>query len=68
MFRWLQGIGGCGVLALGQLIFFELVPPEKYTAYTALITSVIASSLVTGPLIGGGITLRGEWQWVFLIK
>ncbi|OTB15832.1 hypothetical protein K445DRAFT_300593 [Daldinia sp. EC12] len=68
MFRWLQGIGGCGVLALGQLIFFELVPPEKYTAYTALITSVIASSLVTGPLIGGGITLRGEWQWVFLIN
>ncbi|KAI1804893.1 MFS general substrate transporter [Daldinia bambusicola] len=68
MFRWLQGIGGCGVLALGQLVFFELVPPEKYTAYTALITSVIASSLVTGPLIGGGITLHGEWRWVFLIN
>ncbi|KAH8730006.1 major facilitator superfamily domain-containing protein, partial [Phaeosphaeriaceae sp. PMI808] len=68
MFRWVQGIGGCGVLALGQLIFFDLVPPEKYTAYTTLITSVIASSLVTGPLVGGGITLHGQWRWVFLVN
>ncbi|CAO2654475.1 Nn.00g112080.m01.CDS01 [Neocucurbitaria sp. VM-36] len=68
MFRWLQGIGGCGVLALGQLIFFDLVPPEKYAAYTTLVTSVIASSLVTGPLIGGGITLHGVWRWVFLVN
>jgi MFS family permease len=68
MFRWVQGIGGCGVLILGQLVFFELVPPAKYTAYTALVTSVIAFSLVTGPLIGGGITLHGHWRWVFLIK
>ncbi|KAF2788839.1 hypothetical protein K505DRAFT_254577, partial [Melanomma pulvis-pyrius CBS 109.77] len=58
--RWIQGIGVCGVIALGQLIFFELVPLEKYTAYTALVTLVIASSLVTGPLIGGGITLYRE--------
>ncbi|GAW24967.1 hypothetical protein ANO14919_145640 [Xylariales sp. No.14919] len=69
MLRWLQGVGGCGILALGQLIFFELVPPEKYTAYTALVTSVIASSLVTGPLIGGGITLDQEqWKWIFLLN
>lgn len=68
MFRWVQGIGGCGVLALGQLIFFDILPPTKYVPYTTLVTSVIASSLVTGPLIGGGITVYGSWRWVFLIK
>ena len=68
MFRWLQGIGGCGILALGQLIFFELVPPEKYPPYIALVTVVVALSLVVGPIIGGGITDHGNWRWVFLIK
>ena len=67
-FRWLQGIGGCGVLALGQLVFFELVPPRKYPVYIALVTAVVALSLVVGPLIGGGITLHGDWRWVFLLK
>lgn len=68
MFRWLQGIGGCGVLALGQIVFFDMVPPAKYTLYTALVTSVIASSLISGPLVGGGITVHGEWRWVFLVN
>lgn len=43
MFRWPQGIGGCGILALVQLIFYDLVSPAKYTAYMTLVTSVIAS-------------------------
>ncbi|KAF1951253.1 MFS general substrate transporter [Byssothecium circinans] len=68
MFRWLQGIGGCGIMALGQLIFIELVPPEKYPMYIGLVTVVLTSSLVCGPLIGGGITLNGDWRWVFLVN
>jgi MFS family permease len=68
MFRWVQGIGGCGVLVLGQLIFFDILPPKKYVPYTTLVTSVITFSLIGGPLIGGGITLHGLWRWVFLVK
>ncbi|KAF2643899.1 MFS general substrate transporter [Massarina eburnea CBS 473.64] len=68
MFRWLQGIGGCGIMALGQLVFIELVPPEKYPMYIGLVTVVLTSSLVCGPLIGGGITLNGDWRWVFLVN
>jgi MFS family permease len=55
MFRWVQGIGGCGVFALAQLVFFELVPPSKWPLYVSLFSVVVAFSLVIGPLIGGAI-------------
>ncbi|KAF2248085.1 MFS general substrate transporter [Trematosphaeria pertusa] len=68
MFRWLQGVGGCGIMALGQLVFIELVPPSKYPLYIGIVTAVLSSSLVCGPLIGGGITMHGHWRWVFLVN
>lgn len=55
-------------MALGQLLFFELVPPEKYPRNIALASAVIGMALVIGPLIGGGITVNGDWRWVFLLK
>jgi MFS family permease len=63
-----QGIGGCGILALGSLAFFELVPEEKYPSYIALVSAVVSASLVIGPLVGGGVTVHGNWRWVFLLK
>lgn len=55
-------------MALGQLVFIELVPPSKYPLYIGIVTAVLSSSLVCGPLIGGGITMHGHWRWVFLVK
>lgn len=68
MFRWLQGIGGCGVYSIGTLIFFELVPPYKWPNYTAISTFVFAIALAIGPLVGGGIVDTTTWRWVFLIN
>jgi MFS family permease len=68
MFRWLQGVGGCGILALGQLVFIELVPPNKYPKYIGIVSVAMTAPLVCGPLVGGSITLSGDWRWVFLIK
>jgi MFS family permease len=67
-FRWLQGVGGYGVFAIVQLVFFELVPPRKWPAYISLVTGVIALSLITGLLLGGVITRNGSWRWMFLLK
>ena len=67
-FRWLQGIGGCGVFALVQIYSFELVPPQKWTTYATLVTAVIALSMTAAPLMGGAITLHTTWRWIFLIK
>ena len=68
MFRWCQGIGGCGVYALTQLMFMEIAPPGKLPKYMAGVSMVLALSLITGPLLGGGITLHGSWRWIFLLK
>ncbi|KAF1966753.1 MFS general substrate transporter [Bimuria novae-zelandiae CBS 107.79] len=68
MFRWVQGIGGCGIFALTQLVFFELVPSRKWPVYVTLVTVVIAISLIAGPLVGGAIALTGHWRWIFLIN
>jgi MFS family permease len=68
MFRWCQGIGGCGVYALTQLMFMEIVPQRKLPQYMAGVSMVLALSLITGPLLGGGITLHGSWRWIFLLK
>jgi MFS family permease len=68
MFRWVQGIGGCGVFAMSQLIFFELVPPSKWPMYVSLVTGVIALALVVAPLLGGAISDAEQWRWIFLLK
>ncbi|KAI4954916.1 hypothetical protein J4E86_006226 [Alternaria arbusti] len=68
MFRWCQGIGGCGVYALTQLMFMEIAPPGKLPKYMAGVSMVLALSLITGPLLGGGITLHGSWRWIFLLN
>ncbi|KAF2741964.1 MFS general substrate transporter [Sporormia fimetaria CBS 119925] len=67
-FRWLQGSGGCGVFALVQLVFFELVPPRKWPTYISLVTGMIALSLIAGPLLGGAITQNASWRWIFLLN
>ncbi|ORX93616.1 major facilitator superfamily domain-containing protein [Clohesyomyces aquaticus] len=66
MFRWLQGIGGSGIFALTQLVFFEMVPPSKWPLYVTFLTGTVALSLITGPLIGGAIARSGHWRWIFL--
>lgn len=68
MFRWCQGIGGCGVFALVQIYYMEIIPRRKLPAYMSMVMAALAMSLVLGPLLGGGITLHGSWRWIFLLK
>ncbi|CAI6339908.1 unnamed protein product [Periconia digitata] len=67
-FRWIQGIGGCGIFAMGQIYLFELYPPHLWPFYMTIFTAVIAFSLIAGPLLGGGITESGSWRWIFLLN
>ena len=66
--RAFQGIGGSGIYAVCMVIFFELVRPEKWPLYTAIVSVVFVFSLVLGPIIGGAINDSGTWRWVFLLK
>jgi MFS family permease len=64
----MQGFGASGLYALCMVIFFELVPPSKFAAYSGLVASVFALSLLFGPIWGGAIVKSSTWRWVFLFK
>jgi MFS family permease len=68
MFRWVQGIGGCGIVSIVHFVFFELLPPTKWAANMGMVTVVMALALTTGPLIGGAIASTHQWRWIFLFK
>jgi len=50
------------------VIFFELIPPERYAAYTSIVSAVLAIGLLLGPLLGGVINNSTTWRWVFYLK
>lgn len=45
-----------------------MVPPQKYPTYISIISSTFAISSVLGPILGGAITDRTTWRWVFFFK
>lgn len=68
VFRAFQGIGGSGIYSLSTIIFFELVPPERFASYMSFVSSVFALSLLLGPILGGAINSSSTWRWIFLLN
>ncbi|RDW93803.1 putative MFS multidrug transporter [Aspergillus mulundensis] len=66
--RALQGIGGAGLFSLVPIITAEMVHPDKYASYNAVMALSIALSFLLGPLIGGGIVDHTTWRWIFYIN
>jgi MFS family permease len=46
----------------------KLVEPEDVGFYSGVISSVFAVSNLLGPLLGGIISDRTTWRWIFFIK
>ncbi len=68
VFRALQGFAGGLLLPLSQSLLLRIYPPEKHGLALGIwgITSAVAP--VLGPLLGGLITDRLGWPWIFLIN
>ncbi|ORY17866.1 putative multidrug resistance protein fnx1 [Clohesyomyces aquaticus] len=66
--RAFQGLGASGVYSLVCIVLFELVPKEKYPRYSVCIAALFVVSLLLGPLLGGLISERSTWRWVFLLN
>ncbi|KAI1125671.1 drug resistance transporter [Nemania abortiva] len=66
--RALQGIGASGVYTLAVVIVYELVPMDKYPQYTAMSVVLLAFAFALGPILGGLISERSTWRWVFLLN
>ena len=66
--RIAQGVGGGGLAPSEQSIITETFPPEKRAGAFALYGLVVIAAPIMGPALGGFITDKASWHWVFLLN
>ncbi|WP_059013533.1 MDR family MFS transporter [Streptomyces specialis] len=67
-FRFLQGLGGGGLIVLSMAIVGDLVPPRERGRYQGLFGAVFGATSVLGPLLGGLFVDHLSWRWVFYVN
>ncbi len=67
-FRFLQGLGGGGLIPLGLTVIGEIYTLAERTRMQAVFSSLWGVASIAGPLIGGVITDTVSWRWVFFIS
>lgn len=66
--RSIQGIGGGGIITMGQVIFADIVPLRQRPKYFSIVLAAWALGSVLGPLIGGLFVEHVIWAWCFYIN
>ncbi|WP_122787934.1 MDR family MFS transporter [Cutibacterium modestum] len=67
-YRFIQGLGGGGLMILSQAITGDLILPRVRAAYMAPMGAMFGVSSVLGPLLGGWLTDSISWRWVFWVN
>ena len=66
--RFVQGIGGGGLLSTGQSIIVGAFPPDKISTANAIFGMGIIMGPTFGPTLGGYITDNFSWHWIFFVN
>jgi EmrB/QacA subfamily drug resistance transporter len=66
--RALQGLGGGGLLSLGQTVIGDVVSPRERGRYQAYFASVFVTSSLLGPVLGGFFAEHLHWSLIFWIN
>ncbi len=66
--RFVQGLGGGGLIALAQTIVGDMVPPKERGRYQVYFASVFLSSSLIGPVLGGMLAEKLHWSVIFWIN
>lgn len=67
-FRVLQGIGGGGLISSSHAAISQAVSLRERGRYQGYISSMFALASVLGPVLGGWLTERLSWHWVFAVN
>lgn len=66
--RFLQGLGGGGILPLTQAIMLESFPKESRAQAMAMFGLGVIVAPIIGPAIGGWITENWSWPFIYYIN
>lgn len=66
--RIVQGIGGGALVATSQAILYEVFPPKEHSRAMALWGMGIMVGPAMGPVLGGYLTEKMSWPWIFYIN
>lgn len=66
--RFIQGLGGGGLLSTAQSIIIGAFPPKQMGTGMAIFGVGIILGPTFGPVLGGFITDNFSWHWIFFIN
>ncbi|KAF4629376.1 hypothetical protein G7Y89_g8774 [Cudoniella acicularis] len=66
VFRIIQGVGGSGMYSMTMIVIPQVTPARHWGAVSGLMGAVFACSSITGPVLGGVITQKSTWRWIYL--
>ena len=66
--RFLQGLGGAAVMALGIALLRMVVPQQQLGSAIGWNALAVALSSAAGPMMGAAILSGASWPWIFAVN
>lgn len=68
LFRGIQGLGAGALFPISLAVIGDLFTPAERGKYQGLFGAVFGLSSIIGPLLGGFLTERVSWHWIFYVN
>lgn len=66
--RFIQGLGGGGLMSMSQALIGEVVPPRQRGQYQGYMAAISVSAAALGPVAGAYLAAMFGWRAVFLVN